>query len=1001
MKNFILLSFAFAALLFPTVSFSFDFTARPTSETCHGNGTISFSSTNNNPNGSIVYFVYKLPEVAIPFATVTSNSIFGLAAGTYKILAKEYVGTTFTSKETTVVIDSNLVPFTYSIISLNSQCSNLRDLKIEVTSGTAALYEIFSGPMLFPLQSDNTFHNVIEGEYKVRVFDNCGNGLVTTYNVVISPNLLTIGSQKVTNTDPMSCDSVSISHTITPSLGNTINYPVKIQFTTNPPNGIAPINFTNIVTSGNTDSLNFSQIVPMYMNSTYTITITDNCGNTFTKTFTLKSAIKIGAVTNTINCNYTKLGLNTTNFSPPYTITFNSNPIGFDPHIGNPSYPGPFDINLVNFGIAPAGNYDVTVVDSCGRTATTNFDLGEIIENLGISKTIRPGQDLQKSSVKISSKNSKLTAIKITSAPVSFPYALPYNGSINIANDGSFYMNSLPSGDYTFECIDQCNFNSTETITIEGYTITNSDLSLQANCGSFNIPLNFQSNAKTKQSFWLQKLISPNTWGNPMTNVVYTDGSVPNATNSCSLTNDGINYNFMINGTFRVVRYFVIYNNGNEINNGAAIEKNCIEILNPTLFFNQAIELKDIYRIPCSPSGNLDVIVVATASTNIKYKIIKKDNLPFLVDNGNSNVFTNLLPGTYTFAIQDVCGNSIIRMFDISKIISLVTAYPVGDLSRCSSNTSNEHFDLTSQNQFILGSQLASEYTLTYFTSITDAQNNTNPIVNSTNFHPTSNQQTIFARLIFTKLPSCYQITSFKIIVNSEPKISLNESYTGCSSYPIILDASLHNLPTTTYLWSTGQTTPKISISQYGESHITVTVSNTIGGYTCTETKEIAIYMSETPKIDHIDVQDFQDDENNITIYTANTGEFEYSIDGINYQESNYFGNLPSDQYTVYVKDKNGCGVTQQLVWILNYPKFFTPNGDGNNDTWFIKNLNREHDYKITINDRYNNLVKIIDSKFSNWDGKLNGTELVSDDYWFTVQRQDGSVFKGHFAMKR
>jgi gliding motility-associated-like protein len=947
--------------------------------------------------------VYKLPDVSIPLATVTTNSISGLVAGTYKIAAREYLGTTFTSKEVTVVIANNLVTLTYSVLSINSQCSNLRDIKIEIISGSAASYEIFSGPIQFALQTSNTFHNVPAGVYKIRVFDHCGNGVVTTYTVLISPNVLTIGGQKITNTEPISCDSVIVNHVITPAFGSAISYPITVQLSTSSINGGTPVNHTSTINNGNAASLDFNQTIPMLLNSNYTITITDNCGNVFVKTFTLKSEIKSLAVINLTNCNDIKLSISTTNFSPPYSITFNSFPAGFDPYVANPTYPGPFNAGLVNFGNAPTGNYDFTILDSCGRTTTTNFDIEAIIENLGIGKIIRPGQDLQKSSIKINSKNSKLTSITIIAAPASFPFALPYVGTSNIANDGNFYMNNLPAGNYTFECIDECNFNNTETIAIDGYTITRSDLSLLANCGSFNIPLNFQSNAKTKQSFWLQKLISPTTWGNPMTNAVYPDGTLPNATNSYLLTNETINYNFLVNGTFRVMRNYVIFNNGSEQNSGAVTsnEKICLEVLNPILSFNQAIELKDIYRIPCSPSGNLDVIVIATASTAINYKIIKKDNLPFLVDNGSSNIFTNLLPGTYTFVVQDLCGNSIIRFFDISRIISLVIANTPSDMFRCSTNINNEHFDLTTQNQWILGSQLPSDYTLTYFTSIADAQNNSNSITNNTNFHPTLNQQTISARLVFNKLPTCYQITSFKIVVNVEPKIALNESYTGCSSNPVILDASINNLPTTTYLWSTGQTTSKISVSEFGASHITVTVTNTSAGYTCTETKEIAIYISVSPKIDHVDVQDFLDNENNITIYTVNSGEFEYSIDGINYQNDNYFGNLPSDQYTVYVKDKNGCGVDQQIVWILNYPKFFTPNGDGSNDTWFIKNLNREHNYTITINDRYNNLVKIIDTKFSSWDGKLNGTELVSDDYWFTIQRQDGRTYKGHFAMKR
>jgi hypothetical protein len=120
-----------------------------------------------------------------------------------------------------------------------------------------------------------------------------------------------------------------------------------------------------------------------------------------------------------------------------------------------------------------------------------------------------------------------------------------------------------------------------------------------------------------------------------------------------------------------------------------------MEVLDPIMHFNQAMELKDIYRIPCSPTGNLDVIVIATASTAINYQIIKKDNVPFLVNNGNSNIFTNLLPGTYTFLIMDDCGNSILRVFDISRLISLVVAYPPSDISRCSLNPTTENFDLS------------------------------------------------------------------------------------------------------------------------------------------------------------------------------------------------------------------------------------------------------------------------------------------------------------------
>ena len=89
--------------------------------------------------------------------------------------------------------------------------------------------------------------------------------------------------------------------------------------------------------------------------------------------------------------------------------------------------------------------------------------------------------------------------------------------------------------------------------------------------------------------------------------------------------------------------------------------------------------------------------------------------------------------------------------------------------------------------------------------------------------------------------------------------------------------------------------------------------------------------------INSIETKDWTDTENTITVFTTENGEYEYSIDGINYQESNVFSGLASGKYTVEVRDKNGCGTAKDEIFLLMYPKFFTPNGDGFNDTWKIK----------------------------------------------------------------
>ncbi|WP_367174942.1 T9SS type B sorting domain-containing protein [Flavobacterium sp.] len=86
---------------------------------------------------------------------------------------------------------------------------------------------------------------------------------------------------------------------------------------------------------------------------------------------------------------------------------------------------------------------------------------------------------------------------------------------------------------------------------------------------------------------------------------------------------------------------------------------------------------------------------------------------------------------------------------------------------------------------------------------------------------------------------------------------------------------------------------------------------------------------------------------------------------------------------------------------MLTYPKFFTPNADGYNDKWYVKNSENEPELNIYIFDRYGKLITNILSNTPGWDGTLNGKLLFADDYWFVAHRQDGRILRGHFALKR
>ena len=626
----------------------------------------------------------------------------------------------------------------------------------------------------------------------------------------------------------------------------------------------------------------------------------------------------------------------------------------------------------------------------------------------GLSAVKRPGCDLQKTSIEINSNNGKLTVVKVTAAPAAYGQTYPYDVSINIVANGKLFLDNLPGGTYTFSAIDECGFSNTITVIAPGYAITTSSFSLQPNCGSFDIPLNFISNGTASQSFWLQKQIDPvaDTWGHPDTGIIYANGTIPNANNSKALANNATNFNNTYNGTFRIIRAFVSFNSGINFNNGSvtSTDKECIEILSPTMEFHQALVITDATRLPCMPSGNLDVVISANGTAPLHYTIITKNGVPFSLDNGNSNIFYNLPSAVYTFQVEDSCGNSVPRIYDVSALLSLVNITQPNAILQCKTTiTGNEMFDITQQNAIILGTQSPAEYTLTYYTSLANAMVALNPIANLTSFNPTTNPQTIYARLVFNSLPNCYKTTSFDLIVGQKPVISLQSYYLSCALVPVTLNASINNLSTTTYSWSGGITSTNFSvtITQPGITNLTIIAANDYGTHSCTTPKDITVTLSQVPVINHFDTIDWTENDNSITVYTSNTGDFEYSLDDTIYQNSNYFSNLTPGLYTVYVRDRNGCGSTQQTVWLLYYKRYFTPNGDGYNDTWSIDYSEFETNLKIVIYDRYGKVMTSLDSSGRGWDGTYNGQLMFATDYWFVVYREDGRIHKGHFALKR
>ena len=170
----------------------------------------------------------------------------------------------------------------------------------------------------------------------------------------------------------------------------------------------------------------------------------------------------------------------------------------------------------------------------------------------------------------------------------------------------------------------------------------------------------------------------------------------------------------------------------------------------------------------------------------------------------------------------------------------------------------------------------------------------------------------------------------------------------------------------------------------------------------CSDEIDINVVLSGVAKSIVVSSEDWTDNTNTISVLANGNGTYEYSLDDNLYQNSGTFTNLLPGYYKIYIKDIKGqCGTKIEEVVLLNYPKFFTPNGDGYNEFWKIKYSEFEPNFYTYIYDRYGKLLTGFDVSSAGWNGQYNSQSMPADDYWFVINRQDGKIYKGHFTLKR
>jgi len=103
--------------------------------------------------------------------------------------------------------------------------------------------------------------------------------------------------------------------------------------------------------------------------------------------------------------------------------------------------------------------------------------------------------------------------------------------------------------------------------------------------------------------------------------------------------------------------------------------------------------------------------------------------------------------------------------------------------------------------------------------------------------------------------------------------------------------------------------------------------------------------------------------------------------------------------YTVTVTDANGCA-TMKIAEVgfigtfgcVEIPQIITPNNDGFNDEWRIRNIDLYPEAEILVYTRWGKLVyKSRNISADPWDGRFNGRLMPTDSYHYILYLNDGS----------
>ena len=388
----------------------------------------------------------------------------------------------------------------------------------------------------------------------------------------------------------------------------------------------------------------------------------------------------------------------------------------------------------------------------------------------------------------------------------------------------------------------------------------------------------------------------------------------------------------------------------------------------------------------------------------------------------NGNPITSQFPNTFRTETQTITArvtntvtntNNNTPCYDETQITFTVDqqpqAFPITIPPQCDNGAYTTdgigEFDTSTIQSTILGNQ--SNMDIVY----TDENGNLLPTPLPDPF--VSPTQTVTATVSNPLNLDCYASVTLSFVVNPLPQFEVEEDRVVCTNLvqSILLEVLNPQEDNYTYSWTNSEgeeisTDPQVTVSIPDD--YTVIATSTLGCPSLPRVVNVAESTLPTTSEEDITVVE-NSNHNSITINNVENRGYDFALDDEfgPFQDEPFFNNVLAGEHIVYVRSKEGCGTAAIKVFILGFPKFFTPNNDGYHDTWQILGLGSDYtsDSKVSIYDRYGKLLKMLNAKNNSWDGLFKGSKLPASDYWYVAELFMGNnelkVYKGHFSLKR